>query len=84
MRLFMGHCGCYKSSALKERGKAKWRVRTWSGGKAHDYWVENGQFHIIGATGDGSVARAEREAVLNMIAKWEADQLSDNAFQAAA
>jgi hypothetical protein len=93
MRLFMGQSGCYKVTALEERREAGWRVRIWSdgnGGPAHDYCVENGQFSTIGETGDSSVARAEREAVLNMIAKWEADgldQRSDNgqeAFQAAA
>lgn len=74
------------------------------GGSAHDYWVENGQFYAIqvemplysvdeqstiGENGDSSAALAEREAILNMIAKWEAEglnQRSDNgqeAFQAA-
>jgi hypothetical protein len=90
MRLFIGQFGRYKSTALQERGEARWRVRTWSdvkGGPAHDYWVENGQFSTVGEIGDSSVAQAEREAVLNMIAKWEAeglDQRSENGLQAAA
>jgi hypothetical protein len=84
MRLFIGQSGCYKVTALQE--EAGWRVRIWSdgkGGQAHDYCVENGQFSTVGETGDSSVARAEREAVLNMIAKWEADN-GQEAFQAAA
>jgi len=85
MRLFTGQSGCYKVTALKERTEAGWRVRTWSDGKvgpAHDYWVENGQISAISGTGDSS----EREAVLNMIAKWEADGLDQlqEAFEAAA
>jgi hypothetical protein len=109
MRLFIGKFGCYRVTALQERRKAGWRVRTWSngeGGLAHDYWVENGQFYAIriempysveeqsnmGENGDTPVPGAEREAVLKMIAKWEAEGLdrrspSDNgqeAFQAAA
>jgi hypothetical protein len=93
MRLFVGEFGCYKATALQERREAGWRIRTWRDGKvgpAQDYWVENGQFSSIGENGDGAVARAERDAILNMIAKWEAeglDQRSDNgqeAFEAAA
>jgi hypothetical protein len=80
MRLFMGQSGRYKVTALQERSEARWRVRTWSDGKAHDYCVEDGQFSTIGET----VTLAEREAVLNMIAKWEADHCSDKAFQSAA
>lgn len=93
MRLFMGQFGCYKASALQERRGAGWRVRTWLDGRcglARDYWVENGQFSTIGENGNSSVAQAERIAVLNMIAKWEADGLDERfdngqeAFQAAA
>jgi hypothetical protein len=87
MRLFVGQFACYKATALQEPREAGWRVRTWSEGNgraAHDYWVENGKFSTVGENGDSSVAQAERQAILKMIAKWEADLRSDNGLQAAA
>jgi hypothetical protein len=88
MRMYTGLFEGYKATALQEREKDGWRIRTWHANKddrAHDYWVEYGQFYaidvempcntLIGKNVDETVPQAKREAVLHLIAKWKAEAL---------
>ena len=87
MRMFTGLFEGYKVTALQERQKDGWRIRTWHENKddrEHDYWVEGGRFYaidknaldtLIGKNVDDTVPRAKREAVLHLIAKRKAEGL---------
>jgi hypothetical protein len=87
MRMFTGLFEGYKATALQERQKEGWRVRTWHENKddrERDYWVQGGRFYaidrnasdpLIGKNIDDTVPRAKREAVLHLIAKWKAEGL---------
>jgi hypothetical protein len=88
MRMFTGVIAGYKVTALQERKKDGWRIRTWHENKddqGRDYWVQDGQFYAIdiktpfntsiGENVDDTVPRAKREAVLHLISKWKAEVL---------
>jgi hypothetical protein len=88
MRMFTGLFGGYKATALQERKKDGWRIRTWPENRddqGQDYWVQDGQFFaidiempfntLIGKNIDDTVPPAKREAVLHLIAKWKAEDL---------
>jgi hypothetical protein len=88
MRMFTGVIAGYKATALRERKKDGWRIRTWHENKddqGQDYWVRDGQFYAIdiktpfntsiGKNVDDTVPRAKREAVLHLISKWKAEVL---------
>jgi hypothetical protein len=88
MRMFTGLFGGYKVTALWEREKDGWRIRTWCENKddrQRDYWVQDGKFYaidvempfntMIGKNVDDTVPTVKREAVLHMINKWKAENL---------
>jgi hypothetical protein len=86
MRMFTGLFEGYRATALQERKKDSWRIRTWHENKDdqhHDYWVQDGHFYPIDMTTplnismgenlDDTVYQAKREAVLHLIATWKAE-----------
>jgi hypothetical protein len=86
MRMFIGRFGGFKATALRERKKDGWRIRTWHENKddqGHDYWVQDGQFYsidlekpfntLIANNVNDTVPQAKRDAVLHLIAKWKAE-----------
>jgi hypothetical protein len=89
MRMFTGRFESYNATALCEREKDGWHIRTWHENKEdreRDYWVQDDKFYAIdirvpfntsiGKNVDDTVPPAKREAVLHPIARWKAEDLN--------